>query len=83
MVKEIINYFNEHCLFKFSVKFSLLISILKVSSYIALVIYCEESQSDILTMVLSGLLQFVYFFFVIILMMLTYRDLRRKVFAMT
>ncbi|CAD8088313.1 unnamed protein product [Paramecium primaurelia] len=83
MAKEIINEFNKKNSFNFAINLAIILAIIRVGLYIMIMKLCEESVKSIAIVVQMSIFQFLYFSTIISLMMLTYRDLRRKVYSMT
>ncbi|CAD8157903.1 unnamed protein product [Paramecium octaurelia] len=83
IAKEIVEEYNKKCHLRFINKFSILIALARVIAYIFIMNFCSESVKDYVIAVQMCIFQFMYFYLITVLMMITYRDLRRKVFAMT
>ncbi|CAK84320.1 unnamed protein product (macronuclear) [Paramecium tetraurelia] len=83
MAKEIVEEFNKKCHINFINKFSIFVALVRVAAYVLIMNFCNESVKDYGIAVQMCIFQFMYFYMITGLMMITYRDLRRKVFAMT
>ncbi|CAD8125208.1 unnamed protein product [Paramecium sonneborni] len=83
MAKEIINEFNKKYDYKFGIKLGIILGLIRVGLYIKIMKLCDESVKSTGIVVQMSIFSFLYFSTLISLMMLTYRDLRRKVYSMT
>ncbi|CAK58692.1 unnamed protein product (macronuclear) [Paramecium tetraurelia] len=83
MANEIINEFNKRNSYKTAIQLAILLGVIRVGLYILIMELCEESVKSTSVVVQLSLFQFMYFSTILTLMILTYRDLRRKVFSMT
>ncbi|CAD8206961.1 unnamed protein product [Paramecium octaurelia] len=83
MAKEIINEFNKSSSYKTAIQLAIILGITRVGLCIIFMELCEESVKSTAVVVQLSLFQFTYFSTILCLMILTYRDLRRKVFSMT
>ncbi|CAD8125562.1 unnamed protein product [Paramecium sonneborni] len=83
MAKEIIEEYNKKCNLRFINKFSIFVALTRIVAYIFIMNFNNQSFNDYIIIVQMCVFQFMYFYMITVLMMITYRDLRRKVFAMT
>ncbi|CAD8083266.1 unnamed protein product [Paramecium primaurelia] len=83
MAREIVEEYNKKCQIRFINKFSIFLALIRVVAYVFIMNFCNESVKDYVIAGQMCIFQFMYFYMITLLMMITYRDLRRKVFAMT
>ncbi|CAD8164394.1 unnamed protein product [Paramecium octaurelia] len=83
MAREIVQEFNQKCNLRFINQFSIFVALVRVAAYVFIMTFCHESVKGYGIAVQMCIFQFMYIYLLTGLMMITYRDLRRKVFAMT